>query len=84
MTTQVSLADARAKLSELVGRTEDHHERFVLTVRGEPAAILLGIYDFESMVETLDILSDAETAGRLKDAEEDVAAGRVETLGKST
>lgn len=75
MTTLISLADARANLSEMIGRAEDHHERIVITVRGKPAAVLLGMYDYESIQETLDLLSDPQALADLEQSEKELAAG---------
>lgn len=78
--TQLSLADVKARLSEMVGRVHDHHERITITVHGKPAAVLISPYDLESMVETLEILNDPELMARLAEADEDIAAGRTVTL----
>lgn len=75
MTSLIPFAEARAKLSELVGRAVDHHERIVITLHGKPAAVLLSVYDYESMVETLDLLADPEAAAVLEQAEKEVAEG---------
>lgn len=77
MATNISLAEARAKLSELVGRAEDHHERFVITVHGKPVAVLVGVYDFESMAETLEILADKDLMSQLEDSEREIAEGKI-------
>ncbi|MDP8971191.1 MAG: type II toxin-antitoxin system Phd/YefM family antitoxin [Actinomycetota bacterium] len=74
--TTISLAEVKAKLSEMVGRARDHHERIMITVHGEPAAVLLSAYDYESMVETLDILGNPETMRAIAEGEAELAAGR--------
>lgn len=60
MTTILPLNEVKAKLSEMVGRARDHHEDIVISVHGEPAAVLMSMYEYESLKETLEILSDAE------------------------
>lgn len=75
--TLISSRDARAKLAELLGRAEDHHERFTITLHGKPTAVLLSVYDFESLMESLNILSDPQTMAALKESQDDIAAGRV-------
>lgn len=69
MSTVVPLNEVKAKLSEMVGRAKDHHEQIVITVHGEPAAVLLSIYEWESLRETLDVLSDPEAMQQLREAE---------------
>lgn len=58
------LAEVKKRLSEMVDRVEQHHDRVVLTRRGRPAAVLMSPDDLESLEETLDLLS---TPGALED-----------------
>lgn len=53
----VALHEARARLSELVGRAMAYHDSFAITVRGEPAAVLVSVDEFESMLDTLGAVS---------------------------
>lgn len=75
MPTEISVRDARAKLAELIGRAEDHHEEFVLTVHGKPAAVLLSVYDWESITETLALLNDREALADVDQARAEVEQG---------
>jgi antitoxin YefM len=54
------LADARARLSELVADAQATHERFEITRNGRPAAVLVAVDDYEAMKETIAVLADAE------------------------
>ncbi|GAB3676832.1 type II toxin-antitoxin system Phd/YefM family antitoxin [Angustibacter aerolatus] len=58
--TTTSLADAKARLSEIVASAAATHERTIITKQGRPVAALLSIEDLESLEETLDILSDPQ------------------------
>lgn len=69
MSTVLPLNEVKAKLSEMVGRAKDHHEQIVITVHGEPAAVLLSVYEWESLRETLDVLGDPEAMRQLQEAE---------------
>lgn len=51
--TTTSLADAKARLSELVSSAETTHERTIITKNGRPAAVLMSIDDLESIQETM-------------------------------
>ena len=53
-----SLADAKARLSELVATVAGTWERVVITKNGRPAAVLMAVEDLEALVETLEVLSD--------------------------
>jgi prevent-host-death family protein len=56
--TILPLAEIKKRLSEIVDRVQQHHERVVLTRNGRPAAVILSPDDLESLEETLDILSE--------------------------
>lgn len=67
------LRNVRDHLSEFVDRAEREHERVVVTRNGRPAAVLIGYDDLAGLEETLDILSDSEALGEIRQAEADVA-----------
>ena len=56
---QMSLADVKNHLSEVVERVEREHGRVLITKHGRPAAVVLSIDDLDSLEETLDVLSSA-------------------------
>lgn len=84
MPTEISVREARAKLAELIGRAEDHHEEFVLTVHGKPAAVLLSMYDWESLTETLGLLNDAEVLADVDQAKKEIEQGLDTPLVRQT
>jgi prevent-host-death family protein len=47
--TTMSLADVKARLSELGGRAQAHHERVTVTVHGRPSAVLIAVEDLEGV-----------------------------------
>jgi antitoxin YefM len=55
-----SLADAKARLSELVASVAGTWERVVITKNGRPAAVLIAVEDLEALIETLEILTDPD------------------------
>lgn len=78
--TTVPLAEARAQLSKLVDDAMRTHERVEVTKNGRRAAVILSADDYDSLMETLDILSDAEAMADIRRADADVAAGLTSTL----
>jgi PHD/YefM family antitoxin component YafN of YafNO toxin-antitoxin module len=48
----------------------------VITRHGKPVVVMIGIDDYEALMETLDILNDPVTMHRLKAAEADAKKGR--------
>lgn len=73
--TTLPLGEAKAHLSELVGRVHDHHERVTVTVHGRPSAVLVAVEDLEQLEETLTILRDPETLRRLAESDAELARG---------
>ncbi|MBI2593059.1 type II toxin-antitoxin system Phd/YefM family antitoxin [Candidatus Daviesbacteria bacterium] len=71
------ITEARINLPTLVNNAKRKLNEYIITVKGSPAAILLSIDEYESMQETLEILSDKKLMREIKEAEEDVKAGRV-------
>jgi antitoxin YefM len=74
----LALAEAKARLSELISRVGSQHERVTITVHGRPTAILLAVDDLESLEETLAILSDAVALRTLADSDAELARGEGE------
>lgn len=78
--TTVPLAEARANLSRLVDDAVRTHERIELTRNGRRAAVILSADDYDSIMETLDILSDASLVGEIREAEAELGRGEYATL----
>lgn len=66
---QISLAEAKAHLSEVVEGVETEHRRVVITKHGRPSAVVLAVADLEALEETLDLLSDPEAMADLREAD---------------
>ncbi|WP_197715257.1 type II toxin-antitoxin system Phd/YefM family antitoxin [Nocardioides baekrokdamisoli] len=65
----VPLATARAQLSQLVDEAMRTHERVEVTRNGRRAAVILSADDYDSLMETLDILGDAEAMAAIRESE---------------
>ncbi|MDO8657309.1 MAG: type II toxin-antitoxin system prevent-host-death family antitoxin [Candidatus Levybacteria bacterium] len=57
MTNLVAISDARANLPELVNKVNKNLERFVITINGQPKAVLVSEEELESLEETAEILA---------------------------
>ncbi|WP_344767312.1 type II toxin-antitoxin system Phd/YefM family antitoxin [Aeromicrobium panaciterrae] len=78
--TTIPLAEARAQLSRLVDEAVRTHERIEVTRKGRRAAVILSADDYDSIIETLDILSDPDLMREVRDAEAELEAGEFATL----
>ena len=70
------LSKVRDKLSELVDAASVTQEQVVITKNGSPAAVLIGVDEWESIQETLFWLSQPGIRETLVEADADVAPGR--------
>lgn len=77
--SNISLAEAKAHLSEVITRVSKHHERVTVTVHGQPSAVLVAPDDLDALEETIAVLGNADLMKQLAAAEADLAAGRVES-----
>ena len=78
----VPLAEVKNRLSEVVDRLEREHGRVVITKHGKPSVVMLSLDDLESLEETLAILSDPALMDEIREAEDDVAAGRTTPMSR--
>lgn len=76
----IPLAEARANLSRLIDEAMRTHQRIEITRNGTRAAVVMSADDYDSLMETLDILSDADLVGELRQAQLEANAGNVFTL----
>ena len=74
--TTLSLAEARADFSKIVGLAESTHERFEITKNGQRAAVMLGVDDYDSIMETLEILSDTKLMSAIRQGIADLRSGQ--------
>lgn len=76
MVQTVSLKELRPSLSKVISRIDRRLDRYVITRRGRPVAVMLSADDYESLVETLDILADRTAREGIRRGEEDIRKGR--------
>jgi len=79
----LSLTEARAHLPELMDQVKGSREGVRIVRHGRPVARIISDELFESLVETLEILSDEEFMDGFRKAVKDVKAGRTISLEES-
>ena len=78
--TIAPLSEARERLSEIVDDVATTGADLVITKHGRPMAVVIGYDEYESLIETLNILSDPDTMSALAEAESNLDAGDIEVL----
>ncbi|HEY5880456.1 MAG TPA: type II toxin-antitoxin system Phd/YefM family antitoxin [Nakamurella sp.] len=78
--TTLPLAEARANLSRLIDEAVTTHQRIEVTRKGRRAAVILSADDYDSIMETLDILSDPDLMRDIREGEAELDRGESVSL----
>ena len=80
MVNTITLKELRPELPEIIKGIDEKFNRYIVTKRGKPVAIMMSVDDYEGLLETIDILSDKEAVKRIKAAKKDIKEGRTVSL----
>lgn len=80
MIKNVSIRKLRANLANILGDVKTHLDRYVISKRGEPEAILMCIDDYEGWLETLEIMSSKGAMDDIRQAKKELAEGKSYTF----
>jgi antitoxin YefM len=81
--TTVPVAEARQNFSALVDQALTTHQRVLVTRNGVPAIWMIADDDFESIMETLDVLADAAAMRDVAQSRADSEEGRYLTAAET-
>ena len=76
----ISISEARAKIFKIASEVQKPSRYFVITEKGKPKMVLMSADEFDSIMETMDILSDPNILNDIKKAEEEFKNGEYLTL----
>ena len=79
-TTVLSMVDARAKLTHLPEQLEGEPGVVAVTRHGREVLAIITWEDYQSLVDTLDILSDPEATEQLRVSAEQIKAKNVRSV----
>lgn len=77
MSNLISISDARANLPDLVSKVNKNMDRVIITVNGQPKAVVLSPEELESLEETLEILSIPGARKSIKQGVKEAREGKV-------
>ncbi len=66
MTTS-PLTEVRDNLSEIIDSVGATGDEWIVTKHGRPVAVILSVDEYESLIETVNILSDDETLAAIEE-----------------
>lgn len=72
----ITLKELRPQLPQVMSRVDEALERFVISKRGTPIAVLLSLADYESLLETLNEVSDRANLQRIRRGLKAVKSGK--------
>ena len=79
----IAISKAKARLLELARKVSEEGEAYILTKDGEAVGALVPMEDYESLLETADVLSDQETLKNLEAALKDEKSNNLWKRDKS-
>ncbi len=80
MTKSITLKELRPRLPRVIEEVDSKMDRFIITKRGKPAALMMSIDDYESILETIAILSDSKLMKKIKKAKQEIRNGNLQSL----
>lgn len=80
MIKSISVRELRPNISKVMSDIHERFDRYLVSRRGKPQAVMMSIEDYESLLETIDIESDKKLMQRLKKADKEMSQGKGKTL----
>jgi antitoxin YefM len=77
----ISLTEARKRIFELAKEVQKPGAYYILTDKGKPRVVMLSVDEFESLIETLEVMEDFPELERdIAQAKKEIEEGDVYTL----
>lgn len=76
MLRTIPISKARESFTSIVDDVNKKLDEVVITVNGTPAVIMVSIDEYESLQETLDILSDKKLMKDIRQGEREIKEGK--------
>lgn len=84
MAQLITISKAKQKLLDLARRNQEMGESFIILKDGEPISALMPFDEYESLLETLDILeTEPDILKKLKKAQKEIALGQYKIWRKN-
>lgn len=73
----LTVTEAKKRFLDIVESIEMGHDMYTLTRNGKPTTIMMNLEDYESLIETIEILADPEIMKILKISEKQRKQGKL-------
>ncbi|MDE0220121.1 MAG: type II toxin-antitoxin system Phd/YefM family antitoxin [Spirochaetaceae bacterium] len=77
MARELPITEARARLTQIANDLVDSQDTVTVTNRGKPMMTLIGYEMYESIMESLEIMSDPELMAQLRQSLREARSGDV-------
>ncbi|MCX6763113.1 MAG: type II toxin-antitoxin system Phd/YefM family antitoxin [Candidatus Moranbacteria bacterium] len=78
--TTISISEARKKIFDIAEEVQKPGVYYTFTEKGRPKTVLMSYDEFDSLMETLEIMSNPKIMKDIKQAEEEYKRGEYVTL----
>ena len=76
----ISSTEARQNFADVVDKVSNAGARYTLTVNGKAKVVIMNAEEYDSWMETMEIMSDPNTMAAIRQGEKDINEGRYSTL----
>ncbi|OGY10765.1 MAG: hypothetical protein A3D26_02905 [Candidatus Blackburnbacteria bacterium RIFCSPHIGHO2_02_FULL_44_20] len=80
MSSTIPLTEARNTLPKIIKDVKKTMDRVTITKKGKPCAVLISFDEYESIIDTIEILSNPKTMASLRRAKKQMTVGKGKTL----
>ena len=77
MPKTIPLSEAKAHLSEIIKDVSEMDDIVTISKGGVPATVMMSVYEYESLIETLEILSDPELVEAIRIGLQEEKEGKI-------
>jgi len=80
MVNTITLKALRPELPTVIRDIDTRLDRYIITKRGKPVAVMMSVDDYEGFLETMEILADKEAVNRIRKSQEEIRKGKTVSL----
>jgi prevent-host-death family protein len=70
------MKELRPDMPQIIDRIDKYYDRVMVTRHGHPVAVMMSAGDYESMIETMNVLADKACLNRLRAARKEIGDGK--------
>ena len=73
---EITVTEAKNRLTEIIKKVETTTDGYAISRSGHTVAFLISAEEYESLIETLDVLRDKNLMKQIRQSEKEFAAGK--------